>query len=248
MTIGPLATGVAMRLHYGIPARWLPGTPREAPRDLALESRQHRGRTLQSAAAFPRVPTGARARAPSMPTCRRRRTLASVLAIATVLPGSARGTLRDANGRPVAGRAVVATPLLAGQGEVVATTDAAGVFVLRHLPRGELRIVAAIPGQGLMRLDFLATADASVTLAPWLGPTRTLHISVADLAPDLAASTIVHVRPTTAYGWPLEWQRPALALDGSCALDLPDSSARAAAPFALSAGGHYSVDLTVDLP
>lgn len=130
-----------------------------------------------------------------------------------------RGTLRDGNGRLLAGRAVGATPLLQGQGDVVATTDAAGEFVLRHLPRGALRIVAAIPGQGLSRLDFLATADASVALVPWLGPTRPLHISVAELAPELAASTVVQVRPTTAFGWPLEWQRPALGRDGRCVLD-----------------------------
>lgn len=75
------------------------------------------------------------------------------------------GVLRDRDGAPVIGAVVATRPeALRLQGEVRATTDAAGGFTLPEVPLGYCRITAVVPGEGAYGAAPLVTGDMSVAM------------------------------------------------------------------------------------
>ncbi len=134
-----------------------------------------------------------------------------------------RGQLLAADGSPLPGIEVRALPWLERSGDVVAMTQPDGSFALPNLPHGRVRVVAAIPGQGMWIANHVAVGDDNVTLAPLQANTRDLDLRVEGLLADQVAGTRIELRPTTFWGLPRAWELPRFAADGTCVLrGLPD--------------------------
>lgn len=135
-----------------------------------------------------------------------------------------RGTLRDAQGRALAGTRVRGIGFHPERsGDRYATTDADGRFTLTNMPLGAVSVVASVPGEGMYWSNFVATGDDDVVLQPSGGERTTLTLRVDGLPPDAASRVRVELRPNDGdNGLPPPWDQVALDAAGTMTLrDLP---------------------------
>lgn len=135
-----------------------------------------------------------------------------------------RGTLRDAQGRALAGtrvRGIGFHPERSGDRHAI--TDAEGRFTLTNMPLGAVSVVASVPGEGMYWSNFVATGDDDVVLQPSGGERTTLTLRVDGLPPDAASRVRVELRPNDGdNGLPPPWDEVALDAAGAMTLrDLP---------------------------
>jgi 5-hydroxyisourate hydrolase-like protein (transthyretin family) len=135
-----------------------------------------------------------------------------------------RGTLRDAQGRALAGTRVRGIGFHPERsGDRYATTDADGRFTLTNMPLGAVSVVASVPGEGMYWSNFVATGDDDVVLQPSGGERTTLTLRVDGLPAEAASRVRVELRPNDGdNGLPPPWDQVALDAAGTMTLrDLP---------------------------
>lgn len=138
-----------------------------------------------------------------------------------------RGSLRDAQGRVMAGTRVRGIGFHPERsGDRYATTDGNGRFTLTNMPLGAVSVVASVPGEGMYWSNFVATGDDDVVLQPSGGERTTLTLRVDGLPPDAASRVRVELRPNDGdNGLPPPWDQVALDAAGTMTLrDLPKVS------------------------